>query len=103
MEVIQQFGNDLMKGDAKSWAILGGSVTAYLLLKRATAPAEDPRPAGKHIAKVLFLGVPFYPLHTRSWFCCVPRRLHATYHADNWPAPSRPSFYPIDCRCGRSK
>lgn len=61
MDFFQQFGNDLMKGDAKSWAILGGSVTAYLLLKRATAPAEDPRPAGKHIAKVLLFWVSLLP------------------------------------------
>jgi len=46
------FVADLTAGDAKSWAIVGGSFAAYMLYKRATAPAEDPRPAGKHIAKM---------------------------------------------------
>ena len=52
MDQVKVFVADLTAGDAKSWAIVGGSFAAYMLYKRATAPAEDPRPAGKHIAKV---------------------------------------------------
>ena len=51
MESVTSFVSNLAKGDAQSWSIVGGVVGTYLLYKQATKPAEDPRPAAKHIAK----------------------------------------------------
>eukprot|EP00729_Bicosta_minor_P007404 gene7404-839_t len=51
MESVTTFVSNLAKGDAQSWSIVGGVVGTYLLYKQATKPAEDPRPAAKHIAK----------------------------------------------------